>query len=305
MENPNPYITVCQMPCSLRIHFNRECCQRDDIPLFIRNINNKRSAILIPHRGTVISYNPLVPNFVKVHTSTGIEVSFAYTIYLENELKEMHTFLTSSPEQLDIITRLVRSFIFEDCVVASGLNTRVEDLHDACILYIKRKEISSVVLHVGLNYLFLRELNYLHHTLCETGAIFHGIGIKERNFPNDTHVYPQRIIEGSGGYIYFVRTKGAKTNPFLCKIGRTGYLKQRLSSLQTSSQEILEYMDYVRVDRNVSLVEREIHLGLKHLWDKGEWFLVTEDQIKEICAWIATRKLSLEIPIVTACHKEI
>lgn len=107
---------------------------------------------------------------------------------------------------------------------------------------------------------------------------------------------------GSGGYIYFIRTKGTKASPFLCKIGKTGDLRQRLPSLQTGSQDILEYAECVYVGRNVATVEHEIHLELKSLRAHGEWFSITEDQIKEICQWIETRKLSLEAPVVTACR---
>lgn len=127
-----------------------------------------------------------------------------------------------------------------------------------------------------------------------------------------SHVKPQTNKDfyslpkstGSGGYIYFVRTKGTKASPFLCKIGKTGDLRQRLPSLQTGSQDILEYAECVYVGRNVATVEHEIHLELKSLRAHGEWFLITEGQINEICMWIATRKMSLEAPVVAACRAD-
>ena len=107
---------------------------------------------------------------------------------------------------------------------------------------------------------------------------------------------------GSGGYVYFVRVKGTKLSPFPCKIGSSNSLKKRLSAIQTSNPEILEYFDYVYIDRNAAAVEYEIHAELKPLHILREWFSVTENQIKEIKAWIAIRKLSVLTPVVEACR---
>ena len=119
-------------------------------------------------------------------------------------------------------------------------------------------------------------------------------------FPSNTKQEPLQGSTGSGGYIYFVRTKDTHLNPFMCKIGKTRNLAHRLSTLQTGSQEILECIAYVHIERNVIMVEHEIHAELKSLRAHGEWFSITKDQIKEVCAWIARRKLSLEVPIITA-----
>lgn len=229
---------------------------------------------------------------------------------------------------------LVRLFIREVCIMDPNLNTRMQELHTAYTEYITQKNIADVLNKLPykqLSGLFILELGHLRHTKCHGGALFHGIGIKgppqklcngnsgctgsevlfdpAKISEHRVEVHPNarcslRTATGSGGYIFFVRTKDTKLSPFLCKIGKTRDLKQRLPSLQTGSQDILEYVDYIYIERNVAVVEHEIHTDLKPLRAHGEWFSITEAQIKEICRWIAIRKLSLEVSIVEACHAE-
>lgn len=82
------------------------------------------------------------------------------------------------------------------------------------------------------------------------------------------------------GYVYFIQVEGE--NKF--KIGMTrGSPYRRMRNMQTGSPINLVMYAYIPTDRPKEL-ERELHQELVNFRERGEWFGLTETQVKETLA---------------------
>lgn len=81
--------------------------------------------------------------------------------------------------------------------------------------------------------------------------------------------------QGEKGTIYAIGIPGAH----VVKIGRTqGCVQRRLSALQVGHNAPLELLAHVKVEANVSRIEKTIHAFFKAERDRGEWFAIVIDQ---------------------------
>lgn len=84
-----------------------------------------------------------------------------------------------------------------------------------------------------------------------------------------------KIEENHKGYVYLI-----KSNNYF-KIGKTKNIKQRISSLQTSSATHIELIHTIKTS-NYHKIEKELHKKFENQHIKGEWFNLSEEDIEYI-----------------------
>lgn len=80
------------------------------------------------------------------------------------------------------------------------------------------------------------------------------------------------------GYLYLIQNE--ESDKF--KIGVTANLDERLKSLQTANPNKLNYILY-KFYENAYEIEREAHLYLESNKISGEWFILTDEELKRVC----------------------
>jgi len=83
------------------------------------------------------------------------------------------------------------------------------------------------------------------------------------------------------------------------KVGISKYPKKRLKQLQTGNQNILSLLfteEFECKRSHLLKIERELHRNLRCMTKsaKGEWFLITEDQLKSIKNTIIWHRIRYE-----------
>ena len=93
---------------------------------------------------------------------------------------------------------------------------------------------------------------------------------------------PNPIIK-KGSFIYIVRM--ALDGKYWYKIGKSSNPVNRLTTLRTSSPFDLQvYRNYLVPTSLTSRIEANLHIFFKDYRLNGEWFNITEDQVKDIDA---------------------
>ena len=99
--------------------------------------------------------------------------------------------------------------------------------------------------------------------------------IKSLVVDNEKKVVSIKIRGDYSGYVYLIRSASGFT-----KIGHTENLKKRFASIDMSSPEEISIY-YSKVVRNRVNLERKLHSLFADKRTKGEWFLLSDEDLQE------------------------